>query len=214
MRAWARTVLTGAVVGILAAGPAGAQTAPSADAAAVARTFREAQTAAAGHKGMEIARLLSSDTLDRASQIRSAAAAEGDGQIDTLDASGRFAAFGLRHYLTPQEIGRMDVPSLLRYGLQRGWLGGRLIDSARLGPVEVDGDRATAPLIVNGRRQLVPASFVKENGAWHIDMGPAIMLGDALLGATIASSGQPEDQAINGLLGRAISRASGIDPTN
>lgn len=214
MGAWARTVLAATVAGMLAAGSAAAQTAPAADAAAVAQTFREAQTAAAGHDGVGISRLLSSDTLDRASQIRSAAAARGNGQIDTLDASGRFAAFGLRHYLAPDEIGRMDVPSLLRYGLDRGWLGGKLINSARLGQVEVDGDRATAPLIVNGRRQLVPASFVKENGAWHIDMGPVIMLADALLGAQIASSGQPEDQAINDLLGRAISRAAGIDPTN
>lgn len=167
---------------------------------AVAATFDAAQAALSERRGAAVVPLLSRASVQALESVRTAARAPGDTAVERLEPGERFAAMGLRRYLSPAELRRMSVGDIADHALKQGWLGPNVIARSALGPVRVKGDRASGLLMVDNRPAMVPADFVREGGAWRIDLANVFAFGGQMLKGFAAMSGKDETAYINELL--------------
>ncbi|BAI71151.1 hypothetical protein AZL_005130 [Azospirillum sp. B510] len=168
----------------------------------VAATFDAARSALAEKRGSAVIPLLSRNSVKALESVREAARQPGDAPLQRLEPAERFAAMGLRRYLGPAELRRMSVGDIANYALAAGWLGPNIIARSGLGPVRVKGDRASGLLMVDNRPALVPADFVREGGAWRIDLASVFTFGSQMLKGFAAMSGKDETAYIADLLDR------------
>lgn len=168
----------------------------------VAATFDAARTALAEKRGSAVIPLLTRNSVKTLESVRDAARQPGDAPLQRLEPAERFAAMGLRRYLGPAELRRMSVGDIANHALAAGWLGPNVISRSALGPVRVKGDRASGLLMVDNRPALVPADFVREGGAWRIDLASVFTFGSQMLKGFAAMSGKDETAYIDDLLNR------------
>ncbi len=169
---------------------------------AVAATFDAARSALAEKRGSAVISLLTRNSVKSLESVRDAARQPGDAPLQRLEPAERFAAMGLRRYLGPAELRRMSVGDIANHALKAGWLGPNVISRSSLGPVRVKGDRASGLLMVDNRPALVPADFVREGGAWRIDLSSVFSFGSQMLKGFAAMSGKDETAYIDELLDR------------
>jgi hypothetical protein len=175
---------------------------PVDDERAVTQVFETARTALAEKRGAVAIQLLTHTSLDRLESLRRAAHNGDAASLRGLGPSERFAVQGLRRYVPAGDLRTMKVSDLANQALRQGWLGPNVIARSRLGPIRVKGDQATALLMVDNRPSLVQADFVREGGAWRIDLANLFFLGDAMLSSMSVLSGKSEDDYIADLLNR------------
>lgn len=168
----------------------------------VAATFDAARTALSEKRGSAAIQLLTRNSVKTLESVRDAARQPGDSSVQRLEPAERFAAMGLRRYLDPAELRRMSVGDIANHALKAGWLGPNVISRSALGPVRVKGDRASGLLMVDNRPALVPADFVREGGAWRIDLASVFTFGSQMLKGFAAMAGKDETAYIDELLDR------------
>jgi hypothetical protein len=166
----------------------------------VAAVFESARTALSQKRGAAVVPLLSRASVDKLESLRDAARSGGDAGLTRLEPAEKFAAMGLRRYVSPADLRRMSLSELADHGIQKGWLGPNIIASSGLGPVRVKGDRASALLMVDNRPALVPADFVREGGKWRIDLTNVFTFGSQMLKGFAAMSGKSDEAYIADLL--------------
>lgn len=176
----------------------------SADEAAVAGAFEALRDAARNGDGKRLVAGLSKDTTARLEAVR--AAARRPGGAARLSPAERLAAGGLRRATTPADLNRKGLDELAAMALSRRGAFGRELDKAGLGPLRVTGDRAAAALLVDKQPTLFSADFVRESGAWKLDLRPALKRGDMLLTGMAAIKGTSEDALIEAILSQMESR--------
>lgn len=185
---------------VLAAAPRAPEEAP------VVAAFERARGALSAGRGAEVLGMLTKGSVAKLDAVRTAAHA-GDGpSLDRLDSAGRFAALGLRRFLSPAELRRMKTGDIADVALKKGWLGPNIISQAVLGPVRVKGDRANAVVMVDGRPSLVQADFMREGGQWRIDLTQLFNTSSAMLDSFAAIAGKSERQFTDELLEKLAKR--------
>jgi len=172
----------------------------TADERAVAAAFEAAQAALSEQRGGAVVPLLSRASVRSLEAVRGAARAPGDAAVEKLPPAERFAAMGLRRYLGPSDLRRMSVGDIADHALKQGWLGPNIIARSSLGAVRVNGDHASGLLMVDNRPAMVPADFVREGGAWRIDLANVFSFGSQMLKGFAAMSGKDETTYISDLL--------------
>lgn len=176
--------------------------------APVVAVFERARGALGAGEGAAVLGMLSKGSVSKLDTIRSAARA-GDGpSLQRLDSAGRFAALGLRRFLTPAELRRMKTADIADLALKKGWLGPNVISQAGLGPVRVRGDRANALVLVDGKPSLVQADFVREGGQWRIDLTQLFNTSSAMIDGFAAIAGKSERQFIDETLEKLAKKAA------
>ncbi|HYG86432.1 MAG TPA: hypothetical protein VD978_09255 [Azospirillum sp.] len=176
----------------------------------VSAVFEKARSALQQKRGAAVVPLLSQATVQKLESVRTAARNGDMVAIGRLEPGEKFAAMGLRRYLSPTELRRMGLGDLTDHAVQQGWLGPNVIAQSALGPVRVRGDRASALLLVDNKPALVPADFVREGGNWRIDLTSVFNFGGQMLKGFAAMSGKTEDAYINDLLDRLPTKSASI----
>jgi len=209
MRVW---VLAFSLCLMVASGAGLAATPPRATAEEreVAAAFDAAKAALSSQRGGDAVPLLSRASVKALESVRAAARAPGDSAVDRLEPAERFAAMGLRRYLGPSELRRMSVGDIADHALKQGWLGPNIIARSALGPVRVKGDHASGLLMVDNRPALVPADFVREGGAWRIELANVFSFGSQMLKGFAAMSGKSESAYIADLLDKLPAAKPGM----
>ncbi|SMH57829.1 hypothetical protein [Azospirillum agricola] len=176
----------------------------------VAAAFEAAQAALSQRRGAAVVPLLSRASVRALESVRTAARAPGDAAVERLEPAERFAAMGLRRYLGPAELRRMSVGDIADHALKQGWLGPNIIARSSLGSVRVKGDHASGLLMVDNRPAMVPADFVREGGAWRIDLAGVFAFGGQMLKGLAVMSGKDETAYINDLLDKLPPAKPGV----
>lgn len=176
--------------------------------AAIRKLFDSLRAAAAKGDGKGLTAGLSTHTLARLEAVRASARHLGGGAAATrgLSPAERLAAGGLRRVATPADLNRKGLDDLATAALARHKNLRRDLDKAALGPLRVAGDRASAPLLAEGQPTLFSADFVRDSGAWKLDLGPSLKRGDLLLAGMAAMKGVSEDVLIETILSTVESR--------
>lgn len=186
---------------------ASASVSPNPDEAAIRKLFDSLRAAAARGDGKGLLAGFSSRSLTRLAAVRDAArrlsgAAVGKG----LSPAERLAAGGLRRAVTPADLNRKGLDEMASAALARRAGLRRDLDRMALGPLRTAGDSASAPLLADGQGTLFSADFVRESGAWKLDLGPSVKRGDLILAGMAAMKGVSEDALIDAILAQVESR--------
>lgn len=174
-------------------------------AAEPSRLFETLRDAARQGDGRRLADALSKNSVTRLEAVRAAARLNGEADR-RLSPAERLAAGALRRAVTPAELNRKNIGELAADALSHRGAFGRDIDQATLGPMQVKGDRASAPLLARGQPTLFTADFIREAGQWKVDLGPSIKRGDMMLMGMAMMKGGDEGVIIDGILSRIESR--------
>ena len=108
----------------------------------------------------------------------------------------------LRHELTRKELESATGETLLRLGVDRGWVGSK---PPEMGRVVIEGDRARATVKGSG---MFVFEFVREGGAWKLELGKLLAIGEKAIrqlyerDASDSSAWASEEEWVLGLIGR------------
>lgn len=210
MRTMTRRLITAFVL-LMVASPALAAAGDPADRdrRAVMAAFADAQAVLAAGKGTSAVPMLSRSTRDRLEIIRAEAVAGDPRGNAALGPTDKFAALGLRLHLTPSQLRRMSISDLANQALARRWLGPNVIRGSRIDSVRLDGDRATARLLVNDAPAPLPVEFRREGGTWKIDLTNVAAAGDQMLRLAAITSKRSENETIATILENLSGRPVG-----
>lgn len=201
--------LAGGVIGAYLAAPPGLGFAApaSADEAAIRKLFDGVRAAAAKGDGKGLLAGFSSHSLSRLAAMRDAARRlSGAAAAKGLSPAERLAAGGLRRVATPADLNRKGLDEMASAALARRAGLRRDLDRMALGPLRLAADRASAPLLADGQATLFTADFLRESGAWKIDLSPSVKRGDLILTGMAAMKGVSEDAMIDAILTQVDSR--------
>lgn len=185
--------------------PAVANPAHAAEAAAVLRVFDAMRDAAGRGDGKRLTAGLSQETMARLEAVRQAAR-RSTGTAAGLSPAERLAAGGLKRATTPADLNRKGLDELASAALRRRADFAKELRGAGLGPVKINGDHAAAALLSDRRPTMFTVDFVREAGAWKLDLRPMVKRGDMFLTGMAALKGVPEDALIDAILGQMESR--------
>lgn len=209
--------LTGGLLGAFMAAPwragvaapanAPASVPPTPEEAAIRKLFDGLRVAAAKGDGRALLSGFSGRSLSRLTAVRDAARRlSGAAAAKGLSPAERLAAGGLRRIATPADLNRQELDDMATAALTRRRDLRRDIERMDLGPLRVAGDQASAPLLADGLGTLFSADFVRDAGAWKLDIGPSIKRGDMILTGMAAMKGVSEDALIEAILAQVESR--------
>lgn len=193
--------------GVAAPATAPANVPPSPEEAAIRRLFDSLRAAAAKGDGKALLGGFSRRSLSRLTAVRDAARRlSGAAAAKGLSPAERLAAGGLRRIATPADLNRQKLDDMATAALTRRRDLRRDVERMDLGPLRVAGDQASAPLLADGLGTLFSADFVRDSGAWKLDIGPSIKRGDMILAGMAAMKGVSEDALIEAILAQVESR--------
>lgn len=193
--------------GVAAPANAPASVPPNPEEAAIRKLFNGLRAAAAKGDGKALLAGFSSRSLSRLTAVRDAARRlSGAAAAKGLSPAERLAAGGLRRIATPADLNRQELDDMATAALTRRRDLRRDVERMDLGPLRVAGDQASAPLLADGLGTLFSADFVRDSGAWKLDIGPSIKRGDMILAGMAAMKGVSEDALIEAILAQVESR--------
>ena len=181
---------------------------PNMDEAAIRKLFDGMRAAAARGDGKGLLAGLSGPSLARLEAVRASARrlGGGGGAAKGLSPAERLAAGGLRRIAAPADLNRKGLDEMASAALARRKGLRRDLDRMQVGPLRVDGERASAPLLADGQATLFTADFVRDSGAWKLDLRPNVKRGDLILAGMAAVKGVSEDALIDAILAQVESR--------
>ena len=112
----------------------------------------------------------------------------------------RLVVMALRHH-APKFLSRDGSPrELVGYALGAGMASRDLLAMIELGDVAVKGERAGGQLFASGLPSGFRADFVREDGAWKLDLGATIDAAGRVVTRAAKAADASEDSVIAGLL--------------
>jgi hypothetical protein len=101
----------------------------------------------------------------------------------------------LRTRIPTERLRAMTPRELFAHGVVQGWIGEESTRTMQVGRIHVDGGRASAPVLQEGRPSPLHLHFVRQDGAWRWDMLGVIQLMDPLF-RQLAEAGGATPEAL------------------
>lgn len=201
----ARSLLSAAFLALLLAGCA----APANDIRAAFGAFK---AAVGGRDGKAAAQLAASSDIAYYEARRLDALSLPAAKLRELPLGKKIEVLRLRASFAAERLKDMDGQALLAAAIEKGWYGDESMSLLALGDdVVVAGDRATAGVVVEGRKTGTSYSFVREGGTWKVVVVDSARASDDILAMVAKENLMTEDQYAEYMLAASgISVAPGL----
>jgi hypothetical protein len=150
----------------------------SLDQQAVRQAFYAYKYALLNNLGKEAADLVSKKTLARYAQLKNLALTGTREQLDIQPPFKKMVALNLRHNISGRQIEAMTAKDLFAYGVKEEWISKDTVAPYELGTVKVYGNYASAVVLYIGQTTDNILEFLKEDGAWRINLVPLLNKAD------------------------------------
>lgn len=170
------------------------------DAAQVRQSFARFVAALGARDAGAGLRLLSVASLPEWQHDRELALHGTRAEVAAQSAGRRLVVMALRHH-APRFLRRDGSPrELAGYALGAGMADRDSLAAIELGDVAVQGERAGGQLFASGLPSGFRADFVREDGAWKLDLGRTIEAAGRVVTRAAKAGDASEDSVIAGLL--------------
>jgi hypothetical protein len=170
------------------------------DAAQVRQTFARFIAALAARDADAGLPLLSTASLTEWQRDRELALHGTRDEVASQSPGRRLIVMALRHH-APKFLRREGSPrELAGYALGAGMADRDSLAAIEVGDVAVKGDRAGGQLFASGLPSGFRADFVREDGAWKLDLGSSIEAAGRVVTRAAKAGDASEDSVIAGLL--------------
>ncbi|MEU5692816.1 hypothetical protein [Actinosynnema sp. NPDC020468] len=186
-------------------------TTPSVDAAAEGKAVRAAfdgYKKAALDKDGAAARLLSSSMRGFYDNAKKLALTGSEVDVVASGPSSAVTVYVLRAEIDPARLRSMSAQDLMTYAVEQGLIGEKSVEKLEVGEPVVTGDTAKAPVLVQGADSGMSLDFLKEDGAWRIDLSPLLALADQALAAVAKQQNLSVEQLIDATLAQRYGAAA------
>jgi hypothetical protein len=180
-------------------------TAAAAPSAAVLarRSFDAFKRALAERDGEAAVALLSTPSLAEWERERHVALHGSPDEVHALAPGPRLAVLALRH-AQPVFLLRDGTPPELAAAAVRSGLADReALELIEISDIAARGDQASGQLTASGLPSGVRAGFVRERGAWKLDLPASLDAAGRMVAQTARATGSSEDAVIVNLIGAA-----------
>ncbi len=184
---------------------------PEEEKQAVKECFDGYRAAVKARRGKAAADLIATVTLDYYERMRQSALAASEQEVRGMSFTDASFVLLCRHRLDVERLKSMDGKGLLAHGANEGWVGKQQSQDVTLGPIQLDGDTASAQAMVNGQPGPFRFSFNKERGQWKLDLMPLLKFADSAIEPLISMTGQTKEQLILETLRQLTGQAPSAD---
>ncbi len=174
-------------------------TAPD-DTAAVHKAFETYTKAALAKDGAAAQGVLAGTVSTYYDDARKLALTGTDAQLTAIPPTQRLTVYVLRAEVEPAVLRDGKPEDLLRTSFDKGLVGENGIADLALGKVTVTGDTAVAPAVIGGQDAPYEVEFIRERGAWKVDIVPLMELADEGFTEAAKQQGTTIDSMIDGIL--------------
>ncbi len=120
----------------------------------------------------------------------------------------KLAVIQSRRDIPAEQLLGFDAEDYFKHSVARGWFSKDTMRTLTLVAIEVDGDRARSSVERDGQVVRSGYEFQREDGAWKINLMPALVAGEWAMQQIVRASGKTEDDFIFDL----VERHSGARP--
>lgn len=194
------------VVALTAAGCSGGDDDPGSPAgsenegAAVVAAFDDYKSALIAQDGEAAAGIAADPTLDYYDEMRALALTATRREVKRLRLGDQLFALGLRHFLPPARLQKMDGFKVFEYSVDEGMISENAVSKMEATDADVSGDRALLSIEIGGKPAPFTFVFVREDGSWKIDMTELLKASDAGFQSLADQSGKSDDAFLMQLL--------------
>ncbi len=192
---------------LLALACGGAPPTPEEDRAAITGLFDRYRSAVLERDGEALAGLLSAETLAYHDALRDMVLHADRDALLAEPLLTQVQVLTMRMRITREEIEPMSGVDLVAHGVDQGWVDNPELADSRLGPIELDGDVATAQHLLSTGTVPTPLTFRRERDGWRLDATAGMLRAGEQLEKRLDAPAREQ------LLERIISAATGRVPT-
>ncbi|MGW0159287.1 hypothetical protein ACWDUN_08170 [Mycobacterium sp. NPDC003323] len=168
---------------------------PAADAEAVKSVFEQYRVEAGAQNGAAVPALISLATIEHYDTVVNLARTAGPAEVAQAGVMDRLMIARMR-VETPPDFDTMDGAGLLSYGVNEGMIDAAALEGNTLGEVRIEGDRAYAPMLVEGEPAGADWEFVRTPAGWTFDLAAGFPLINEALSQVATDGGMTEDEFI------------------
>jgi hypothetical protein len=180
------------------------------DAALVHRSFEAMKRALAERDEAAALALLSSGSLSEWARDRDLALHGARAEVEALPPGRRLAVLALRHAQPVFLLRDGSPPELAAAAVRAGLVDRSALDAIDLGDVaRLAGNRASGLVLAAGLPSGFRAGFVRERGAWCLDLPSSLAAADRVVSQTARATGLDENVVILNLIGAASGETVG-----
>ncbi len=108
----------------------------------------------------------------------------------------KLAIIQSRRDVPAEQLIAFDAEDYFKHSVARGWFSKDTMRAISLVAIEIDGDRARSSVERDGQLVQSGYEFQREDGAWKINLMPALIAGEWAMQQIVAASGKSEDDFI------------------
>ncbi|MBB5957122.1 hypothetical protein FHS29_003715 [Saccharothrix tamanrassetensis] len=176
-----------------------AGTAAADETAAVRTAFEDYKKAALAKDGAATVNLLSAGMHRFYDESRVLALTGGADKVGALPPSSAFVVYALRAEFDAATLRAASPADLVKSAVEKN-LVGENARSAELGEITVNGDAATALMVMQGKQTDIELPFAKEGGRWRMDPRPLLAHADDALRDAAKQRGVAVEEMLDGVL--------------
>lgn len=166
----------------------------------VKKTFDAHKSAILNGKGEEAVKQVDAKTITYYNDILQKVKTADSLQIDKASLMDKLMILMIRHRISKQEIMATNGRQLLVTAIKMGMVGKSSVINNEVGAVKVNGNFASANLLVRGQKTPLAFEFHKEHGAWKLDLTALFPAGEAAFRQMVKQSGKPENEYLLSLI--------------
>jgi hypothetical protein len=165
--------------------------------------YRQYCEAVVRRDGTQAVALVSAGTRRRYQEFAEAAMTADEQSLAALPLTARLQVLLLRQRMDAGSLAAVQGRGLLAHIIEQGWLESAGFMDTQLARAAADGDRAQAQLHRGGQPTRERAYFLREDGAWRINLLPNLTSADRKIEAAVETSGLNEKAYLESLVAQA-----------
>jgi len=170
------------------------------DTGAVHKAFETYTKAALAKDGATAQGVLASTVSAYYDKARGLALTGTEADLAAISPTRRLTVYVLRAEVEPGALRDGKPADLVEASFDKGLVGENGITNLALGKVVVTGDKAVAPAVIGGQEAPYDVEFLRERGAWKVDIVPLMELADEGFTAAAKEQGSTVESMVDGIL--------------
>jgi len=136
----------------------------------IQKAWEDLYAAHAAKDSQKAVGLVSQSTVDFYERLRKAALEADEPEVKAMRFFDKYMILQMRARMAPDYLRSLTGQQVFMVSVRDGWDAKQYADVPELNNIKVDGDTATANMVVRGKEAPFDYGFVKEDGVWKHDL--------------------------------------------
>ena len=127
-------------------------------------------------------------------------------EVHGMALTTRISVMRVRMQIAPEQLEGMTGKGLCELAIDKGWISRESVSELDVDVPHISGDRATCAAVKTGKKMPITFQFLKENGAWKVDLAAIMADADGALKIVREKQGMDEETFFGVMMERVMGR--------